>query len=229
MPPKKKASGGTSQRGAKKTGKAPTGAAGLHEADNVVAALKLAAAAASNSSSLEEVRAALASTDLVDQIAAEIWRRKEVAAGSGEDPTPPPAAPVAEAKNDWWDETADDVHGKSWALAVASVEEERSIYLHEAFKSIDGNDDKTFDKTEFVAAMTAPEKLATFGEFSAEEAAALFDDMDNTKTGKMSLAKFDYYFVLKTITNVNDKFKQIDGDDDRQISYASPTAVLPRA
>ena len=86
------------------------------------------------------------------------------------------------AQNAWWDS------------APSSAQEERYRKIEALFDSLDHDDDYVIRKEEFVAALTVTEVgKSVWGLFSPEKAAALFDEIDVTKTGKVTKAKFGHH------------------------------------
>ena len=205
----KVARGKKSSRGKASSRKGPTP---LHQSEAIVAALKGAQDAASGSTSLEDVSNILKMSSLLDTCAEEIWRRLNKQQDSASSiATDCEAAAIAGLERSALDgpgpnANTQDEDGVPWFKQTAlTAAEERSHLIAQLFEAMDGNRDHAITKQEFVDALSAANPL--WGEFSANDAERLFDAMDNTRTGMLTNAKFQFYLVRNSITNVRTAFR----------------------
>ena len=71
---------------------------------------------------------------------------------------------------------------------------------------------------EFVAAMTTVSGESVWGAFSQQAAEDLFREIDVTRTGKVTKAKFGHFVSVKTVESVLLAFKGADQDGNRQLT-----------
>jgi len=88
--------------------------------------------------------------------------------------------------------------------------DQRMQMIRTMFEALDVDDSGMVTKGEFVSYM------GTHAVPKAE-AVKLFHDMDESHTGRLTIAKFDHYCAVRTLAMVRATFKQLDPSHDRQI------------
>lgn len=78
------------------------------------------------------------------------------------------------------------------------------------FDALDGNDDRVVPREDFV-------DILMHEGTDPKDAAALFLQLDEAHTGRLTLAKFDHYVAVHTLSMVRDTFKVLDESHDRQV------------
>lgn len=104
--------------------------------------------------------------------------------------------------------------GITWKTAIESgtlTRNERMAKVRMMFDSLDQDDNHVVTWDEFLNTMTAEG-------ISEPEARSLFREMDDSHTGRLTIAKFDHYVAVRTLSIVRSSFKSIDASHDRQIS-----------
>ena len=105
----------------------------------------------------------------------------------------------------------------AWKRAVLDdpiSRDERAVALRHIFDSLDPDSNHSVTRNEFL-------HVAVSRGLSLEEAKSQFSEMDETRTGMITVAKFDLFVKKRTITKVRDTFKEIDmqdGGKDRQLT-----------
>jgi len=78
------------------------------------------------------------------------------------------------------------------------------------FDALDIDDNRVVMESEFVAFLAEEGILE-------KEARHLFREMDDSHTGRLTIAKFDHYVSVHTLAIVRDSFNSLDASKDRQI------------
>mmetsp|Transcript_98885 Transcript_98885/g.176174 ORF Transcript_98885/g.176174 Transcript_98885/m.176174 type:complete len:263 (+) Transcript_98885:91-879(+) len=102
----------------------------------------------------------------------------------------------------------------SWRKAIDSgmlSRNERMTKVRQMFDAMDEDHSRVVTHDEFV------EDLRADG-VDTKEAKKLFAEIDETRTGRLTLAKFDHYVAVHTLSMVRDTFKKLDTSKDRQIT-----------
>jgi len=105
-----------------------------------------------------------------------------------------------------------------WEVPARSADEERHRKIELIFKKLDADGSKVIKMDEFVAALTTRAGDSIWGAFSADDARALFKQIDVTRTGKITKAKFGHFVDVKSVEAIRAMFKEADNDGNRQIS-----------
>jgi len=79
------------------------------------------------------------------------------------------------------------------------------------FQALDNDKNRIVTRDEFLADMQNDGMDAT-------AAATLFKELDETRTGHVTLAKFDHYVAVHTLSIVRDTFHKLDVSHDRQVT-----------
>lgn len=101
----------------------------------------------------------------------------------------------------------------TWRAAIDSgrlSRDTRMSKIRMMFDALDGNDDRVVPREEFV-------DFLIHDGTDPKDAAALFNELDEARTGRLTLAKFDHYVSCHTLSMVRDTFKNLDESHDRQI------------
>lgn len=101
----------------------------------------------------------------------------------------------------------------SWKAALdasATSRDKRLAKVRVMFDALDLDDCRDVAEDEFVAAL-AEENIIK------KDAARLFRSMDDSSTGRLTLAKFDHCVAVHTLAIVRDSFKCLDASSHRQI------------
>jgi Ca2+-binding EF-hand superfamily protein len=101
----------------------------------------------------------------------------------------------------------------SWKRALDAggmTRDQRMGKLRVLFDALDVDGSQTVTEDELVAAVAEEGILE-------KEARALFREMDDSHTGRLTVAKFDHYVAVHTLAIVRDSFKSLDASKDRQI------------
>lgn len=101
----------------------------------------------------------------------------------------------------------------SWKRALdagAMTRDKRMAKIRMMFEALDLDNNKVVTEQEFVAALSEEGVLE-------KEARSLFREMDDSNTGRLTVAKFDHYAAVHTLAIVADSFKSLDASKDRQI------------
>eukprot|EP00440_Ansanella_granifera_P043421 gb/GFBE01047070.1/.p1 GENE.gb/GFBE01047070.1/~~gb/GFBE01047070.1/.p1 ORF type:complete len:274 (+),score=42.75 gb/GFBE01047070.1/:1-822(+) len=104
--------------------------------------------------------------------------------------------------------------GFSWRAAIDSglvTRDQRMSKIRQMFQALDNDSSRVVTREEFIS------DLQTDG-IDGKEATALFNELDETHTGRLTLAKFDHYVAVHTLSMVRDTFKKLDQSHDRQLS-----------
>mmetsp|Transcript_64060 Transcript_64060/g.169718 ORF Transcript_64060/g.169718 Transcript_64060/m.169718 type:complete len:249 (-) Transcript_64060:71-817(-) len=103
--------------------------------------------------------------------------------------------------------------GPDWVLATEGgtmTRDTRMSKIRTLFSSLDSDGSHIVDREEFVTGMRAQG-------MDPREAADLFAEMDASRTGHLTVAKFDHFVAMQTLTMVKNVFKNLDDSHDRQI------------
>lgn len=101
----------------------------------------------------------------------------------------------------------------NWSAAISSgrlTRDARMGKIRNMFEALDTDRDRVVTQEEFVDALHV-EGL------DAREAVHMFREIDESRTGRLTLAKFDHYVAVHTLAIVRDTFKKLDASHDRQI------------
>jgi len=104
--------------------------------------------------------------------------------------------------------------GITWKTAIEGgtlTRNERMSKIRMMFDSLDQDENHVVTWDEFLNTMTSEGT-------SEQEARHLFREMDDSHTGRLTIAKFDHYVAVKTLAIVRSSFKTLDSSTDRQIS-----------
>ena len=96
---------------------------------------------------------------------------------------------------------------------LLTLSQQTNQRIRELFDAMDSNEDKIVKKSEFVAALTKD------GMIEEEEAKLLFEEIDVSRTGRITIAKFQQYSVVASINLMRKHFKEMDESKDRQIEF----------
>jgi len=111
--------------------------------------------------------------------------------------------------------TAPQPHSNiNWMKAIDSgsiSKAARMGKIRKMFDALDDDDDHVVTRAEFVAAMKQHG-------MHASDAESLFREMDDSRSGRLTVAKFDHYVAMYTLNMVKETFKGIDTSSDKQIS-----------
>jgi len=129
-------------------------------------------------------------------------------------PTRPDTAPSSAAN---WRRKAEPA-SSWWDKRPSTADEERLQKIEAIFASVDADGSKVITRGEFVGALTTAPGESIWGVFTAAAADALFDEIDVSKTGKITKAKFGHFVDVKTIESLQAQFKSADSDRDRQLT-----------
>lgn len=103
----------------------------------------------------------------------------------------------------------------SWKAALDAAPMSRDTRLGKVrvmFEALDLDGNNAVTEDDFVSAMADnPEGVLE------KEARVLFRKMDDSRTGRLTVAKFDHYAAIHTLAIVRDSFKSIDASKDRQM------------
>lgn len=91
-----------------------------------------------------------------------------------------------------------------------SLGQQKVAKIRELFSMSDSNDDKVVRREEFVRAMSSM--------MNESDASSLFDEIDDSKTGRITMAKFLHYNVVTSINEMRRHFKAMDDDSNRQVT-----------
>ena len=91
-----------------------------------------------------------------------------------------------------------DKRGKQLTLSQQTTQR-----IRELFDAMDSNSDKIVKKSEFVAALAK--------EMSEDQATLLFEEIDVSRSGRITIAKFQQYSVVASINLMRKHFKEMDG------------------
>ena len=119
-----------------------------------------------------------------------------------QDPAPKTEAPDVRAVEN---KVVLDRHGEP-----LSLDQQRVRKLREIFAELDADNDKRVSKSEFLEKMSP--------EIGAEEAAALFKRIDENESGQFTVSKLLHFVVIATISLMQEKFKAMDVDGNRQLT-----------
>mmetsp|Transcript_32372 Transcript_32372/g.59127 ORF Transcript_32372/g.59127 Transcript_32372/m.59127 type:complete len:275 (-) Transcript_32372:5-829(-) len=100
-----------------------------------------------------------------------------------------------------------------WRKALESgrmSKSDRMGKIRNMFNAMDKDDSKVVERDEFVSF------LVDDG-VDPREAQALFASMDDSRTGRLTIAKFDHHVAMTTLEILKDAFKELDASKDRQI------------
>ena len=118
---------------------------------------------------------------------------------------------------------ADEENGwKSAVLDAPPTRDERAVALRQIFDSLDEEGDHSITKAEYVTTMSA--RGMPF-----KDAVASFNAMDDMRSGRLTVAKFDHYVMKQTLELVSNAFKEMDmadGERERQLSPADVKRFL---
>jgi len=101
----------------------------------------------------------------------------------------------------------------TWKAALDAgtmTRDKRMSKIRMMFDALDVDNNHSVTELEFVQAL-AEEGIVE------KEARSLFREMDESQTGRLTVAKFDHYAAVHTLSIVRDSFKCIDASRDRQI------------
>jgi Ca2+-binding EF-hand superfamily protein len=103
--------------------------------------------------------------------------------------------------------------GISWQATLATgaiTRDERMGKIRHLFGALDLDNNNIVTEGEFIEAMAAENVYE-------KDARALFKQMDDSRTGHLTVAKFDHYVAVHTLAIVRSTFKDLDTKHDRQI------------
>ncbi|CAE8582591.1 unnamed protein product [Polarella glacialis] len=101
----------------------------------------------------------------------------------------------------------------SWNATISSgslTRDMRMVKVRNMFEALGNDHSRDVTQEEFVAAL-ATEEVDT------KEAIALFREIDESRTGRLTMAKFDHYVAVLALSIVRDTFKRLDASKDRQV------------
>lgn len=101
----------------------------------------------------------------------------------------------------------------SWAAVIGSgplTRDQRMAKIRTMFAAMDQDKSNVVTKGEFVSVMQSEG-------IEVNEAHALFKQMDESRTGRLTIAKFDHAVAVHTLKMIRDTFKALDHSHDRQI------------
>jgi len=99
-----------------------------------------------------------------------------------------------------------DKRGKQLTLSQQTTQRIREI-----FDKMDENEDKIVKRDEFLSAVTQNDTM------TEEDAKLLFAEIDVSRTGRITIAKFQQYSVVASIHLMRKHFSEMDDSKDRQI------------
>jgi len=102
----------------------------------------------------------------------------------------------------------------SWKRALDAAvmsRDQRMGKIRTMFDALDLDNNHIVTEDEFVSLLSEEGILE-------REARVLFREMDDSHTGRLTIAKFDHYAAVHTLAIVRDSFKSLDASKDRQIS-----------
>lgn len=89
--------------------------------------------------------------------------------------------------------------------------DERMQKVRTMFEALDGDHDRVVTKDEFIVALQADG-------IEVNKASALFKEMDETRTGRLTIAKFDHVVAMHTLKIISTTYKSLDPSHERQIT-----------
>mmetsp|Transcript_8579 Transcript_8579/g.17790 ORF Transcript_8579/g.17790 Transcript_8579/m.17790 type:complete len:265 (+) Transcript_8579:3-797(+) len=101
----------------------------------------------------------------------------------------------------------------AWKDAIESgsmTRDARMSKVRAMFDALDKDDSHVVTEEEFVQALMSEG-------VDQREAVSLFRQMDESHSGHLTVAKFDHYVAVHTLSIVRDTFKKLDESKDRQI------------
>eukprot|EP00933_Yihiella_yeosuensis_P081545 TRINITY_DN95184_c0_g1_i1.p1 TRINITY_DN95184_c0_g1~~TRINITY_DN95184_c0_g1_i1.p1 ORF type:complete len:276 (-),score=30.61 TRINITY_DN95184_c0_g1_i1:55-882(-) len=101
----------------------------------------------------------------------------------------------------------------TWTKAISSgalTRDTRMVKVRHMFEAMDQDNTSDITKEEFMAVL--------IGEgIPQKDAVELFHSIDESHSGRITLAKFDHYVAVHTLGMVRQTFKSLDSSNDRQI------------